>query len=102
MKKSKVAAKRTERRAAADLALAGKRVVRRPEAEAFTGCKPTTFNDLIDKNQLPRPIQLGERAVGWLEEELRSWREFKTAERDGTTACRNWREFHEAKKAPSP
>jgi len=39
--------------------------------------------DLISKNQFPKPIFLGARAVGWLESEIDAW----IAERVKASRC---------------
>ena len=38
-----------------------------------TGLPTSTLYWKINKNTFPRPIKLGERSVGWIEEEINQW-----------------------------
>jgi prophage regulatory protein len=38
-----------------------------------TGLSRSLTYDLIQKGDFPKPIQLGARAVGWLESEVENW-----------------------------
>jgi prophage regulatory protein len=60
-----------------------KRVIRLPEACNKTGfSKPTIYRKMRD-GTFPRPIKLGDRAVGFVESELDAWIEQRIAVRDG-------------------
>ena len=61
-------------------------IVKRPEVEAATGLSRSSLYRLAAAGQFPRPIQLGPRAVGWLQSEISAWIEQRTAERDGKGA----------------
>ena len=59
-----------------------KRVLRRKAVEAKTGHSTSTIYEKMAAGVFPRPIKLGARAVGWLEEEIESYIERRIAERD--------------------
>ena len=52
-----------------------KSILRLPQVMARTGLSRSTIYLRISKGQFPRPISLGGRAVGWIEEEIDSWLE---------------------------
>jgi prophage regulatory protein len=58
------------------------RVWRLPEVEMATGLTRTSIYEGIEEGTFPPPIPLGERAVGWLEEEIMCWLEERIAERN--------------------
>lgn len=45
-------------------------IYRLPEVVARTGLSRSTFHDLIRKRKLPSQVNLGPRAVGWVENEI--------------------------------
>ncbi len=49
------------------------RILRRPAVLAMTGLSCSTIYDLMSKNQFPRRVKIGVRAVGWLEHEVTAW-----------------------------
>jgi prophage regulatory protein len=49
------------------------RILRRREVTQITGLSRSGLYDLIAKNQFPRPVKLGLRAVGWRRSEIVSW-----------------------------
>lgn len=51
------------------------RVLRLPAVKARTGLSRSTIYLRISERTFPRPIQLGVRAVGWLEAEIDEWLE---------------------------
>lgn len=55
------------------------RVIRRPEVEFRVGLARSTIYELIKKGNFPAPVQLGARAVGWIESEVEAWLRAKTA-----------------------
>ena len=59
-----------------------KRILRRPVVESKTGLKHSEIYERIKKLTFPRPVPLGPKAVGWLEEEIDQWIDQRTAERD--------------------
>lgn len=64
-------------------ASAHRRVLRKPAVKARTGISAdSTLYDLMAAGHFPRPINLGPRAVGWIESEVDAWIESRMAERD--------------------
>jgi prophage regulatory protein len=49
------------------------RVMRRAEVEKAVGLSRSTIYDLMSRGQFPKPIKLGERAVGWRESDVEKW-----------------------------
>lgn len=50
-----------------------KTILRLPEVKKRTGLSRSTIYLLVAKGQFPKPISLGDRAVGWLDEEVDAW-----------------------------
>ena len=48
-------------------------ILRRPEVERMTGIKTSTLYEWMSKGTFPKPIKLGERAVGWLKKDIDAW-----------------------------
>lgn len=58
------------------------RIYRRTEMRTVTGyCVPYIY-ELIAAGKFPKPIKLGDRAVGWLASEIAEWQRRRIAERD--------------------
>ena len=51
------------------------RILRRPEVEARFGIPTSTLYDAIRAGTFPRPIKLGSRSIGFLENEVDAWLE---------------------------
>ena len=49
------------------------KLLRRPEVEARTGLSRSTLYDWMKRGDFPRPVKLGERAVGWPESAVAEW-----------------------------
>lgn len=58
------------------------RIYRRGEVEGFAGLKRSSLYEAIAKGRFPKPVPIGERAVGWLESDLLDWQRARIAERD--------------------
>ena len=58
------------------------RIYRRSQLPELTGYSIPRINELIVAGLFPRPIQLGERAVGWLERDIAEWQRQRIAARD--------------------
>ena len=56
-------------------------ILRRPSVEKLTGLSRSTLYAMISKGSFPKPIRLGERAVGWPEVEIIIWLEDRKAQR---------------------
>ena len=48
-------------------------ILRRKQVEKRTGLSRSTIYLRIYEGTFPRPIKLGARAVGWLENEIEAW-----------------------------
>ena len=48
-------------------------LLRLPAVQARTGLSRSTIYLRISREQFPKQVSLGERAVGWLESEIDSW-----------------------------
>lgn len=55
------------------------RILRRAEIEARFGLKRSTIYDAVKAGTFPAPINLGARAVGWIESEIEQWIEGRIA-----------------------
>jgi prophage regulatory protein len=49
------------------------RILRRRKVETKTGISRSSIYDGIKKGSFPKPIQLGQQSVGWLESEIDAW-----------------------------
>jgi prophage regulatory protein len=61
---------------------AARRILRLPEVEHRTGLKHTAIYDGMAGGTFPRPVPLGLRAVGWLEDEIDQWIDQRQERRD--------------------
>jgi prophage regulatory protein len=52
-----------------------------------TGKSTSAIYADMAKGMFPRPVPLGDRAVGWLEHEVGAWIEAQRAKRDATAAA---------------
>lgn len=50
-----------------------KRILRLPAVTAKTGLSSSEIYRKVDDETFPAPVQLGPRAVGWIEEEIDDW-----------------------------
>lgn len=48
-------------------------ILRRKQVEARTGLARSTIYDRMKAGTFPAPINLGEKAVGWIESEIDAW-----------------------------
>lgn len=62
------------------------RIFRRRQLPEITGYSIPYVYELIAAGKFPRPIKLGARASGWLEEDVLRWQRERIAERDGEGA----------------
>ena len=53
------------------------KIIRRKEVEARIGLACSTIYAMIADNKFPRPVRIGRRAVGWLEEVIKNWLDAK-------------------------
>jgi prophage regulatory protein len=69
-------------RADADPQRAGLRILRRPDVEQLTGLRRSAIYQAIAEGRFPRPVNLGPKAVGWVEAEIDRWVAERIAARD--------------------
>jgi prophage regulatory protein len=48
-------------------------ILRRDAVERMTGLPRSTLYAKVATGEFPRPIKLGVRAVGWLEQDIAAW-----------------------------
>jgi prophage regulatory protein len=58
-----------------------RRILRLPEVERLTG-RCSAIYDGVAAGTFPAPVPLGDRAVGWLEDEIEAWVQSRIAARD--------------------
>jgi prophage regulatory protein len=49
------------------------RFIRLPELRRISGLGKTTIYAMIKEDEFPRPVQIGGKAVGWVESEIIEW-----------------------------
>ncbi len=62
------------------------RILRRPEVLSVTGMATSTLYDAIAREDFPRPVKIGRRAVGWPESDVTHWLDERKAERESAAA----------------
>lgn len=63
-------------------------IIRRREVEARTGLSRSTIYERVSKLTFPAPVNLGARAVGWIEEEIDDWLRARVAQSRASTVPR--------------
>lgn len=58
------------------------RIIRLQHVIESTGLGRSTIYKYIGKGTFPKPISLGERSIGWVEEEVQDWILARIEERD--------------------
>lgn len=58
------------------------RIIRLTEVLANTGLARSTVYKYVADGSFPKPISLGDRAVGWVENEVQEWVLARIEERD--------------------
>lgn len=61
-------------------------ILRRNDVERATGLPRSTLYAKIASGDFPKPIRLGVRAVGWLEQDISAWQKARIAARDEVAA----------------
>src|SRR5262245_47756231 len=56
--------------------------LRRPVVEARIGKTRSELHDDIANKKFPAPVNIGPRAVAWVEDEVTEWQKARIAERD--------------------
>lgn len=62
------------------------RLIRRKEVQSKTGFGASSIYAEMAKGKFPKPIQISERRVAWLESEIDAWIAERIASRNATTA----------------
>lgn len=57
------------------------RILRRPEVQRYTGLSKSGLYLAIQQGNFPRQINIGKRAVGWLESDIDAWVQERIARR---------------------
>lgn len=58
------------------------KLLRLPEVISRTGYKKSTIYEMIGDGRFPSPVNLGPRAIAWVEEEIEKWIKARISERD--------------------
>lgn len=58
------------------------RIIRLSEVLSSTGLARSTVYKYVAEGSFPKPVSLGDRAVGWVESEVQDWVFARIAERD--------------------
>ena len=66
-------------------------VLRRKQVEQRTGLPRSTMYLQIQEGTFPRPISLGARSVGWLENEIEEWLMSRIEMRNHEQEVQQWR-----------
>lgn len=59
------------------------RVMKLAEVMNTTGLSKSSIYAYMAKNLFPKPVQIGPRAVAWIEGEVQDWLKIKITERNG-------------------
>jgi prophage regulatory protein len=59
------------------------KILRLPEVIELCAISRSSLYQFIKDDKFPKPIRLGERAVGWLESEISGWISERAEERGG-------------------
>ncbi|RUX28241.1 AlpA family transcriptional regulator [Mesorhizobium sp. M7A.F.Ca.US.011.01.1.1] len=62
------------------------RIVRLKELVFRSGLGRSSIYEMVSTGDFPAPVQIGERAIGWIESEFETWLNAKTAQRDAIRA----------------
>ena len=54
---------------------------RLPAVKQLLGLSRTRIFELIAEEKFPPPIKIGDRAIAWLEDDLKRWQEARASER---------------------
>ncbi len=59
------------------------KLLRLPQVIEITGMSKTTIYRWINKNEFPKPINLSNASVGWLDTDINDWIQSRVKIRDG-------------------
>jgi prophage regulatory protein len=49
------------------------RILRVPEVQSFTGVSRSALYSMLRRGEFPRPVKIGDRAIGWRQTDLEAW-----------------------------
>lgn len=58
------------------------RLIRLDEVKRRTGFQKSSIYNRVAEGTFPRPVNLGGRAVAWVEDEIQEWIDSRISERD--------------------
>jgi prophage regulatory protein len=58
------------------------RLIRLDEVKRRTGFQKSSIYNRVAEGTFPRPVNLGARAVAWVEDEIQEWIDSRISERD--------------------
>jgi prophage regulatory protein len=58
------------------------RLIRLEEVKRRTGFQKSSIYNRVADGMFPRPVNLGARAVAWVEDEIQEWIDARISERD--------------------
>ena len=59
-----------------------RKILRLPQVEEATGESRSTIYKRISEGEFPKPVKLGAKSVGWVEDEIAAYNEARIARRD--------------------
>ncbi len=59
------------------------KILKLPEVMGRCALSRASIYDFVKKGKFPKPVSLGERAVGWLESEISNWIAERAEQRGG-------------------
>ena len=63
-----------------------RRILRLPQVVDATGETRSTIYKRIAEGEFPKPVKLGAKSVGWVEDEIAAYNEARIAQRDSGRA----------------
>lgn len=57
-------------------------ILRFPQVTARVGLPRSSIYEKMEKNEFPKPIKLGPKAIGWVSSEIEAWIKKQIRERD--------------------
>jgi prophage regulatory protein len=64
-----------------------RKILRLPQVEEATGESRSTIYKRISEGEFPKPVKLGAKSVGWVEDEIAAYNEARIARRDSERAA---------------
>lgn len=61
-------------------------ILRLPDVKKITGLSRSSIYAMIAKDAFPKPIKLGERAIGWIASEITLWIEIRISLRTSSNS----------------